>query len=202
MSLLHLHSRIRDCSEAVDFLFWAWGQDVQQRKRETFLRYGFQRFRFHDAKRLGAKSMYCRADESGGFVCLWAFGILSGHPGAPAGFYKRGDLHLWILQSLPLPNFYISVEELKKARTGYAPIARLDRAVRPLLTFALEYETWIKRHFGKELREQCFRKWKKVGQHRRFEDFASLERCLLGMQSWANRESAQPFAESTIPLEC
>ena len=151
-----VYSRARDCNEAVEFLFWVWGQDLQQRKRETFLSYGFHRF--HNANQLGAKSMYCKCGGVGGFTCLWAFGMLRALPGEDAYFFKRGDLHPWLLPAQLPPNAHMRIEDIEKARTGYVPFVRLASSVRPLVSFAIQYEEWVSRRFGRELREICFKK--------------------------------------------
>lgn len=196
----HFIASARDCCEAIEFLFWAWGQDLQQRKRETFLSYGFTRY--HNSKLTGAKSMYCKSDDKGGFVCLWAFGILSALPGESAVFFKRGEARLWALSILHPPTTHLSLADLESARTEYLPSSRLAPLAQSMVAFVIQYEKWIESRFGRELREKCFKKWKEQGPHQRLKDFNSMERSLLDLQEWSSRNQTNQSRESTIPLEC
>jgi hypothetical protein len=182
------YSDAKDFVEAVEFLFWAWGQDLQLRKRETFLQFGFQRF--HDPQQQGAKSMYWRHSEHGGFGCLWAFGMLRVIPGRASYVYKRGELRPWVLPPIRPPHAYIPVEELKDMRIGRAPLSMLKEAAGALLSFGMEYEDWVNQVFGSEFREVCFSKWRKTCHHQRFQDLRSLRRCLSKMQKWAVEKGA------------
>jgi hypothetical protein len=191
-------SRTRDWAKTMEFLFWAWGQDLQHKKRKTFLAYGFKRN--PPPKQIGGKSMYMFHDSEIGFVCLWAFGIMAESRDGRCYFFKRGRIRPWVLSPFQSPPFdYVSLEQLKsrQVRANYTYQVDLIReALSSILPFIVRYEAWIESQFGSEYRTRYLIQYQKKILIQRHQNYTSLALCLSEIREWVESKNLLQSIES------